>query len=62
MTLSSNMMAFFLMFVIAVVIVLPLNALAIWLVPTAKSMLVTSSIPTVLYTTKILLEWNNREL
>ncbi len=62
MTLSSNMMAFFMMFAIAMVIVLPLNVLAIWLVPTAKSLLVTSSIPTVLYATKILLDWNTREL
>jgi len=55
-------MAFFMMFAVAIIIILPLNALAIWFVPAAKSMLVTASIPTVLYTTKILLDWNTREL
>jgi len=62
MSLSSNIIAFLMMFILAMGIILPLNVLAIWFVPAAKSMLVTVSIPAVLYTTKLLLDWNGRYL
>ena len=62
MTLSSNLMAFALMFFIAMLIILPLSAVTIWIVPATKVYMMVSALPTVLYTTKILLEWNTREL
>lgn len=62
MTLTSNLMAFMLMFIIAMILILPLTIAVIALVPSTLVPAASLALPLVIYTTKTLLDWNTREL
>ena len=62
MTLSSNLIAFLLMFMVAMALILPLTALISWILPEVAIYTQALALPTIVYTTKVLLDWNTREL
>lgn len=61
MPIIDNTVAFLLMMLMATVIVLPLSALTIVIVPATKIYMAVSALPTILYTTKLLLEFNTQD-